>query len=61
MTAGSGCNDDRAAAQAFAAGELDHFVTQWMSTVGVSSGMARNSFHVQVRAASTAPSIVNVH
>jgi hypothetical protein len=40
---------------------FDHFVTQWMSTVGVSWGRARNSSHVQVRAASTTPSIVNVH
>jgi hypothetical protein len=40
---------------------FDHFVTQWMSTVGVSWGRARNSFHVHVRPASTAPSIVNVH
>ena len=26
---------------------LDHFVTQWMSTVGVSAGRSRNSSHVQ--------------
>src|SRR3954468_13088803 len=40
---------------------LDHFVTQWMSTVNVSDGSARNSFHVHRRAASTAPSIVRLH
>jgi hypothetical protein len=40
---------------------FDHFVTQWMSTAGVSWGSARNSVQVHVRAASTAPSIANAH
>src|SRR4051794_18674315 len=39
---------------------LDHLVTQWMSTVKVSCGSARNSSHVQRAAASTAPSTVKV-
>src|SRR3954463_3330719 len=37
-----------------------HFVTQWMSTVNVSCGSARNSSQVHVGGASTSPSIVNV-
>src|SRR6266545_5376927 len=39
---------------------FDHFVTQWMSTVKVSLGRARNSSHDHVTG-SPAPSIVNVH
>ena len=31
---------------------FDHFVTQWMSTVGSSVGSCRNSSHVQVRRSS---------
>ena len=40
---------------------LDHFVTQWMSTVTVSDGSARNSSHARTRARSTAPSIEKLH
>src|SRR3954463_5610558 len=40
---------------------FDHFVTQWMSTVNVSCGSARNSSHVHETASSTAPSIVKLH
>ncbi len=38
-----------------------HLVTQWMSTVTVSAGSARNSSHDHERTASVSPSIVNVH
>src|SRR4029453_16631745 len=39
---------------------FDHLVTQWMSTVTVSDGNARNSSQVQDTGASTAPRIGNV-
>jgi hypothetical protein len=40
---------------------LDHLVTQWMSTVSVSEGSARNSSHGHDTAFCTWPWIVNVH
>src|SRR5512133_2044517 len=38
-----------------------HFVTQWMSTVTVSDGSARNSSHDHDLGSSTAPAIVKLH
>src|SRR3954453_7277076 len=40
---------------------LDHLVTQWMSTVTVSRGSARNSSHDHDTGCSTAPLIVRLH
>src|SRR6185503_6130494 len=40
---------------------LDHFVTQWMSTVTVWLGSARRSFQVHDKGSSTSPRMVNVH
>ena len=40
---------------------FDHFVTQWMSTVTVSAGSARNSSHGHDTGSSTAPWIVKLH
>ena len=40
---------------------LDHFVTQWMSTVKVCAGSARNSSHDQETGSSTAPWMVRLH
>ena len=40
---------------------FDHLVTQWMSTVTVSEGSARNSSHVHDTGSSTAPRIVKLH
>jgi hypothetical protein len=40
---------------------FDHLVTQWMSTVNVSCGSARNFSHDHRRVSSTAPSISSDH
>src|SRR3954447_24989109 len=40
---------------------LDHFVTQWMSTVTVSEGSAVNSAHGHDKRSSTAPLIEKLH
>src|SRR4029077_4880133 len=40
---------------------LDHFVTQWMSTVTLSLGSLRNSSQVHTFGSSTSPTIENVH
>jgi hypothetical protein len=40
---------------------FDHFVTQWMSTVTVSDGSARNSSHDHDLGSSTAPAMVKLH
>src|SRR6185312_14900681 len=40
---------------------FDHFVTQWMSTVIVSLGSARNSSQLQLRGSSTAPATEKLH
>src|SRR5690348_14821144 len=44
-----------------AVSSFDHFVTQWMSTVMVTDGSARNCSHGQDTGSSTAPSIVKLH
>jgi hypothetical protein len=44
-----------------AVSSLDHLVTQWMSTVNVSDGRARNSCHDHRSVPSTAPSIARDH
>ena len=40
---------------------FDHFVTQWMSTVGASAGSASSSSQVHETGSSTAPEMLNVH
>jgi hypothetical protein len=40
---------------------FDHFVTQWMSTVGVSLGSATRSSQLHETGSATAPEIVKLH